>query len=108
MYTEAQKEQLANCCPSKVFEYDKDAQTVVIKDAPACIFCKECIYTLEDFRAAPEDELAVSVAHSQDKFTFTVETTGALLAKDVVRDAISMMHEKLERLQTLTQEHSDI
>jgi Fe-S-cluster-containing dehydrogenase component len=48
----------------------------VIVDASQCIFCKECIYTMEDFRRSPEDHLALEIKHSPDRFTFTVETTG--------------------------------
>ncbi len=105
-YTEEQKQTLAECCPSQVFEYDPETTTVVVKNPSACIFCKECIYTLEDFRRRPEDDLAVEIAHSPDKFTFRVETTGALLAREVFSDALSQLSEKLGRLQALTQEHS--
>ena len=62
------------------------------------MFCKECIYTLEDFRKQPEDKLAVEIKHSPDRFTFTVETTGALYAKEVVQDSMVQLAEKLGRL----------
>ena len=41
----------------------------------------------------------MEVQHSPDRFTFTVETTGALYAREVVRDALSALAEKLSRLQ---------
>lgn len=53
-YTEEQKNKLVECCPQQVFEFNETGSTVVIRDAQACIFCKECIYTLEDFRRKPE------------------------------------------------------
>lgn len=77
---------------------EEHSGAVVINDASQCIFCKECIYTLEDFRRSPEDKLAVEVRHHPDRFTFTVETTGALYAKEVVQDAMVQMAEKLGRL----------
>lgn len=77
---------------------EEHSGAVVITDASACIFCKECIYTLEDFRRSPEDKLAVEIKHSPDRFTFTVETTGALYAKEVVQDALIQLTEKLGRL----------
>lgn len=67
-----------------------------------CIFCRECTYLMEDFRKAPEDPLGVSVQHSADKFTFTVETNGALLAKDVVMLAMRELREKIGRLHVAT------
>ena len=77
---------------------EENSGAVVITDSSMCIFCKECIYTLEDFRRSPEDKLAVEVRHSPDRFTFTVETTGALYAKEVVQDAMIQLSEKLGRL----------
>ena len=55
---------------------------------------------MEDFRKFPEEKLAVEIKHSQDRFHFTIETTGALLAKEVVRDALNILAEKITRLQT--------
>jgi hypothetical protein len=98
-YTDDQKQQLVDCCPSKVFEYDETAQTVIISNRVECIFCKECTFLLEDFRAQPEDALAVEVKHSTDKFYFTVEATGALPARDIVRYALQALMTKLRRLQ---------
>jgi hypothetical protein len=46
----------------------------------------------------------VGVAHSQEKFTFTVETTGARTAKEVVKDALAALTMKLTRLQTVLSE----
>jgi hypothetical protein len=83
-YTEEQKLSLVDCCPTKVFEFDEYTQSVMVKNPSSCIFCKECVYTIEDFRRQPEDKLAVEVKHSADKFSFTVETTGALLPKEVI------------------------
>ena len=57
---------------------------------------------MEDFRITPEDSLGVSVVHSSDKFTFTVETNGSLLAKDVVMLALRELGEKLGRLRVAT------
>lgn len=100
-YTEEQKEALEDCCPTQVFAYDENTKTVAVVNPSACIFCKECLYTTEDFRKKPEDKLAVAVKHSKDKFIFTVETTGALTAKEVVKDALAQLNHKLTRLQEI-------
>jgi NAD-dependent dihydropyrimidine dehydrogenase PreA subunit len=97
-YTEDQKKALEECCPTKVFEIDEMSGNVVIANASNCIFCKECIYTLEDFRKAPEDRLAVEIKHSPDHFMFTVETNGSLLAKEVVRMSMRVLDQKLNKL----------
>lgn len=98
-YTEEQKKALVDCCPTAVFDQDESSGTVYVSNAVDCIFCKECIFTTEEFRAAPEDKLAVEVIHTPDRFTFTVETTGSLLAKDVVRDALEVLAQKIVMLQ---------
>ena len=100
-YTEEQKLALVDCCPTQVFDYDENTHTVVVKNPSACIFCKECLFTTEDFRRAPEDQLSVQVQHSQEKFIFTVETTGALSAKEVVKDALAQLNSKITRLQEI-------
>ncbi len=103
-FTEVEKKALVESCPRRVFEFDELARTVVIAQSAECIFCRECIYTLEDFRRSPEDPLAVSIKHSTDKFTFTVETTGALTAKDVVRSALIELSGKIAMLKKRVQE----
>lgn len=101
-YSDDQKQQLVESCPTNVFSYDPNANTVVISAPSECIFCRECTYLLEDFRKRPEDPLAVEVQHSPSKFTFTVETNGSLLAKEVVRLALQELNLKLGRLQFAT------
>ena len=96
-YTMEQKQKLVDCCPTNVFELENDK--VKIRNAVDCMFCKECIHTSEEMRIQPEDSLAVNVQHSSNKFYFTVETTGALEAKEVVRDALGVLEGKLHKLQ---------
>ncbi len=99
-FKEEEKKALVASCPKRVFDYDETARAVVISNAAECIFCRECLNTLEEFRRLPEDELAVSVQHSSDKFTFTVESTGALKASDIVRSAFQELSAKLNRLKS--------
>lgn len=98
-YTEEQKVALVNCCPQDVYAYDETSNTVQIADAAACIFCKECIFTTEEFRSKPEDKLGVVIQHSPNKFYFTIETTGAMTAVEVVKEAFNQLMEKITRLQ---------
>lgn len=97
-YTEEQKRTLVNCCPQNVFEYDDTYQSVRVARAVDCIFCKECIYTLEEFRQEPEDLLGVTIQHSNEKFYFAVETTGSMSAVEVVREAFAQLRAKLDRV----------
>jgi hypothetical protein len=98
-YSEEQKLALVDCCPTRVFDYDDSNGTVVVASAADCMFCRECVYLLEDYRQAPEDKLGVEIKHSTNKFTFTVETTGSLQAKEVVSEALKQLTEKIVRIQ---------
>lgn len=100
-YTEDQKKALVDCCPTRVFAQNEMTQIVTVANPADCIFCKECIFTTEEFRRKAEDKLAVDVIHSPDRFTFIVETNGALFAKDVVKDAMGQLMEKILRLQRI-------
>jgi ferredoxin-like protein FixX len=100
-YSEEQKNTLVDSCPTKVYGYNENTQSVFINDAQACIFCKECLFTTEEMRKNPEDKLGVDVKHSADKFYFTVETTGSLTAKEVVMTAVKQLSEKITRIQKL-------
>ena len=46
----------------------------------------------------------LQVKHSKEKFIFTVETTGALHAKEVVKDALAQLNAKIFRLQEILPE----
>jgi len=95
-------EKLVDCCPTEVFERDDTTGSVVIANASECIFCKECIYLLEEHRIQSNDKLAVEITHSTNKFIFTVETTGALTAKEVVKESFRVLSEKISRLHQAT------
>jgi DNA-directed RNA polymerase II subunit RPB3 len=103
-YTEEQKRGFVASCPQGVFGYDEITQSVVISNGMACIFCKECIYTAEEFRKRPEDRLGVAIQHSANKFYFTVETTGSLTAVEVVKEAFRQLTQKITRLQSNIQQ----
>ncbi len=105
-YDVEQKKSIVEVCPTDVFEYDEESDSVVVRDASRCIFCRECLYHLEDLRAAPEDKLGVTIEHSARKFHFTVETTGAISAENVVREAIAKLSKKILRVKELATQSS--
>ena len=105
-YTEEQKRILVASCPTTVFNYEETTGAVVVQNASACIYCRDCLYTIEDFRRSPEDRLGVEIIHSADKFTFTVETNGCLTAQQVVTSALAELAAKLKRIQTGTSQLS--
>jgi hypothetical protein len=101
---------LVDCCPTNVYGMDKSTGTVVVQNPAECIFCKECLYQAEEFRRFPEEKLAVSVKHSDSRFTMTVETTGSLFARDVVKLGLDVLMGKLTLFSQIvpTLSHGDV
>lgn len=99
-FKDEEKQALVASCPRGVFDYDDTVGSVMVSRPADCIFCKECLFLLEDFRRRPEDPLAVSVEHCYERFTFTVETTGSLKAMDIVRSALTELAAKINRLKS--------
>lgn len=92
---------LVECCPANVYALDSSTNSVFLANPSDCMFCKECLYTIEDFRKNPEDDLGVSVSHSTTNFNFTVETTGALTAKEVITESFVVLSDKITRLKNI-------
>lgn len=93
--TEQQKSDFATSCPTKVYKYDADMRRVEIEDALKCIYCNECKKKAEEL-GKPD---LVTINAKQDRFIFTVETTGALRPEEVVLHALNVLKLKLANVQ---------
>jgi len=103
--TEKQKQEFVKSCPTKVYKYDDSSKQVQIEDSLRCMYCMECKKKSEYFNK-PD---AVQVIQKQDRFIFTVETTGALKPEEVVLTAFKVLREKLANVQNhLTEIHSQM
>eukprot|EP00727_Mastigamoeba_balamuthi_P008803 m51a1_g4545 putative rna polymerase ii core subunit (322) ;mRNA; r:60905-62468 len=86
------REAFAHSCPTLVFKYDEQTEHVLIDNPSACMFCEECTSFAEE---AQKPDL-VKISQRQDKFTFTVETTGCMKPEQVVLSAVSVLRGKLD------------
>ncbi len=68
---------IINKCPRKVYSIEDEKLKVINEDA--CIFCNACVNI---------NNKAVTVVPDETYFIFTVETTSALTATEVVLKAI--------------------
>lgn len=96
-------------CPRNVYEYDEKSQQVVVKNANACIYCKECLTTEAPFHDQPEALVVVRQKKSASggyDFNFIVESTGVLPVMQLIYDAIEVMRKKLMVIQTVLNEGS--
>jgi len=81
-----------------VFSYNEVRNVVDIEDANRCNLCQECVkYVHSDLNI----ERAVRIDENETKFTFVVESTGALEPDQIVMKAFTVLKKKLESLKSL-------
>lgn len=90
----AKRKEFVATCPRKVYKFNEMRQAVEIEDADKCILCIECVR----YAQANNLERAVKIAERDDKFIFTVESTGVLPPEDIVSRALQILSHKLKSL----------
>jgi len=88
------RKEFCGTCPRKVYRFNEMRNAVEIEDADKCILCIECVR----FAQAEGLERAVKVGERDEKFIFTVESTGVLAPEDIVSRALTILKEKLQGL----------
>lgn len=92
-----QKQEFVRSCPRKVFTYNGMRQSVDIEDVNKCNLCQECIKYTKD----QDLEKAVIIDEVDNKFVFTIESTGSLDPDCIVLKAFKILREKLHMLQNI-------
>jgi DNA-directed RNA polymerase alpha subunit len=92
--TVEKRKEFVNICPRGVFKFNEMRNAVEIEDADKCILCIECVR----FAQAENLERAVEVGERDEKFIFTVESTGVLAPEDIVSRALTIFKDKLRVL----------
>ncbi|WOG94774.1 hypothetical protein DCAR_0314071 [Daucus carota subsp. sativus] len=87
-----EKQGFVDSSPTKVFEIDDKTQQVKIVDPEAYAYDDEVIKKAE----AMGKPGLVEIYAKEDSFIFTVETTGALKASQLVLNAIDVLKQKLD------------
>jgi DNA-directed RNA polymerase alpha subunit len=81
-------------CPKNVYRFNELRNAVEIEDADKCVLCIECLR----YTQTQGLERAVKISERDDKFVFTVESTGVLPPEDIVRRAFIILSHKLKTL----------
>jgi DNA-directed RNA polymerase II subunit RPB3 len=87
--TPTQRKEFAESCPTKVYKYDEEADTVEVEDALRCMFCNECKKKAEDMgfpdlvtiRTKQDED--PRTRRKRDRFHFTVEVRKCWMEKTV-------------------------
>ena len=90
-----EKQELVERCPRKVFSYNDVRQVVDIEDASKCNLCQECAKFVNSDLGI---ERAIRIDENETKFTFIVESTGALPPDEIVLKAFAVLKQKLGTL----------
>lgn len=85
--TLAQRKEFVACCPRKVFKFNELNQKVEIEDMDKCNLCIECIR----YGERVELDNVAKTTEDDNKFFFTVESTGALPPVEIVRKAMNIL-----------------
>jgi DNA-directed RNA polymerase II subunit RPB3 len=86
-----QRKQIVDSCPTKVYSQSPLDTSIQIEDSFRCVYCKEC----ERMAATVGVAEAVRVHQRQDRFIFTVESTGAHKPEAIVSMALDALQQKL-------------
>ncbi|KAJ6804055.1 DNA-directed RNA polymerases II, IV and V subunit 3-like [Iris pallida] len=89
--------------PTKVFDIDPNTHQVVVVDAEAYTYDDEVIKKAE----AMGKPGLIEIYGKEDSFIFTVESTGAIKAYQLVINAIEILRQKLDAVRLQDSEESD-
>ncbi|KAI3972174.1 hypothetical protein MKW92_051206 [Papaver armeniacum] len=100
-----EKQSWVESSPTKVFDIDPSTQQVIVVDPEAYTYDDEVIKKAE----AMGKPGLVEITGREDSFIFTVESTGAVKASQIVLNAIEVLKQKLDavRLSEDTEEADD-
>ncbi|KAL3807088.1 hypothetical protein ACHAXA_002114 [Cyclostephanos tholiformis] len=100
MLTMEQKQELVDSCPDRILELDDvTGNLVAVENAfELATFTEDLKMTQEAMKKRPEDEDYVSVVQSTDRFIFSVESTGAMDAEDILLSSLRVLKDRLNYL----------
>lgn len=100
--THEQKQTLVDTCPDRILELDDVTGKIVVAENAweLATFTEDLMYMQKSMKKRPEDEDFVTVEHSQDRFIFCVEGTGAMDAEDVLLSSMRVLADRLFSLRS--------
>lgn len=100
MLTLEQKQELVDACPDRILELDEITGNLVQAENAyeMATFTEDLAEKQESMKKRPEDDDFVHVVQSSDKFVFSVESTGAMDAEDIVLSSLRVLKDRLNYL----------
>lgn len=100
MLTLEQKQELVEACPDRILELDEiTGNLVAVENAyEMATFTEDLKTAQEAMKKRPEDDDFVKVVHSTDRFVFSIESTGAIDAEDILLSSLRVLKDRLNYL----------
>ena len=100
MLTLEQKQELVEACPDRILDLDEiTGNLVAVENAyEMATFTEDLKMTQEAMKKRPEDDDFVNVVQSTDRFVFTIESTGAMDAEDILLSSLRVLKDRLNYL----------
>lgn len=100
MLTMEQKQELVDACPDRILELDEiTGKLIAVENAfEMATFTEDLKVAQEAMKKRPEDDDFVNVVQSTDRFVFSVESTGAMDAEDILLSALRVLKDRLNYL----------
>lgn len=95
-----QKQELVDCCSDQILELDEvTGELRAVENAwDVCTYTEDLAYTQAAMKKRAEDDDFVRVTQSTDRFVFTIESTGALDADEILLSALKVLKNRLQYL----------
>jgi DNA-directed RNA polymerase II subunit RPB3 len=108
--TQDQKQQLVDVCPDRILELDPVSGKILVSEYAweTATYTEDLSVLQATMKKRPEDEDFVKVEHSQDKFIFSVEGTGAMDAEEILMSSLRVLKERLNYLATMVENLKDM
>lgn len=98
--TMEQKEELVNVCPDRILEIDAVTGNLLAAKnaAEMATFTEDLKFTQDAMKKRKEDPDFVSVTQSDSIFMFSVESTGAMDAEEILLSSLRVLKDRLNYL----------
>jgi DNA-directed RNA polymerase II subunit RPB3 len=98
--TMEQKQEMVDVCPDRILEIDDVTGSIkAVDDAwDRATYTEDLYYFQQSIKKRKEDDDFVIVEPSQERFIFTVESTGAMDADEIVMSALRVLKDRLNYL----------
>mmetsp|Transcript_5144 Transcript_5144/g.7257 ORF Transcript_5144/g.7257 Transcript_5144/m.7257 type:complete len:325 (+) Transcript_5144:247-1221(+) len=108
--TQDQKQQLVDVCPDRILEIDEVSGKLVVSEYAweTATYTEDLRVLQEAMKKKEEDDDFVTVEHSDNKFIFAVEGTGAMDAEEILMSSMRVLKDRLNYLATVVEQVKDM